>query len=51
MDFESIPWTERDGKNLREIELLSPNSNTLSVNFSPMELSKSAELFLINDEE
>lgn len=51
MDFESIPITKRDGKILREIEILSPHSNTLSVNFSLIELSKSAELFIINDEE
>lgn len=51
MDFESIPITKRDGKILREIEISSPHSNTLSVNFSLIELSKSAELFIINDEE
>lgn len=34
MDFETIPLTKRDGKNLREIEISSPNSNTMSVNFS-----------------
>lgn len=37
--------------NFREIEISSPGSNTLSVNFSHIELSKSAQLYIINDEE
>lgn len=51
MDFESIQLTKREGKIFREIEISSPNSNTMSVNFGHIELSKSAELFIINDEE
>ncbi|UZD22118.1 T9SS type A sorting domain-containing protein [Algoriphagus halophytocola] len=50
-DFETIPLTKREGKIFREIEISSPNSNTMSVNFSHIELSKSGELFIINDEE
>jgi len=51
MSFDSIPKVRNGEKNFREIEISSPGSNTLSVNFGNIVLSKSAELYIINDEE
>lgn len=51
ISFDSIPKIIKGEKVYREIEIYSPNSNTLSINFSYIELSKSAKLFIINDEE
>jgi hypothetical protein len=49
--FDSIPKVRKGEKVFKEIEISSPGSNTLSVNFSYIQLTKSAELYIINDDE
>ncbi|REG82258.1 hypothetical protein [Algoriphagus antarcticus] len=51
VNFDTIPGIPSNGKIYKEIEVHSPNSNTLSVTFSKIELSGGAEILIINDEE
>jgi len=51
VDFDTLTEIVSDGKVFKEVEINSPNSNTMSVNFLEIELAESAELFIINDEE
>lgn len=51
LDFDSLERISRNEKVYQEIVISSPDSKTLSVNFSHIELGKSSKLFIINDKE